>query len=122
MFSSSRDPRGGLTLLISGIALLLVGSLVPALLPPVVALPIAGVCVLIAVGCAVSWWRQRKVDRYDLSRLWDSPPADPVDPAPELLDDFPQADELSGGLYCAWCDEAHPEGTHRCRGCGRPLI
>lgn len=115
MFGKLRDPQGGFSLLASGIALLLLSALgLPAVLgTPWVALP-----ALVAVAgsaCMVSWWRRRKVDPYDLRRLFDEP----------FQEDQPYEDTVPDGEasapYCGWCDECFPPGTHRCVRCGREL-
>jgi hypothetical protein len=116
MFSRFRDPRGRFTLLVSGIAcLLLAAFLAPATLTtPLAALPLG-----LAVGgiaCIVLWSRRRARDRYDLKRLFDEPP--PVAEEP-YLDQVPEG-EVSAP-YCGWCDEAYPPGTRRCLRCGRDL-
>ena len=59
------------------------------------------------------WLRRRRVDPYDLKRLWDDPPADP-DETDELLSEY-------AGPYCHSCDEPHAPGTSFCRHCGRKL-
>lgn len=69
---------------------------------------------LIAVFAAWRWWKRRQADRYDLSRLRQTP---------LLPDEAPDDDLLTeeSGPYCHVCDEAYPVGTSACRHCGRPL-
>lgn len=112
MFSKLREPGGGYSLLMIGLALVaLAGLALPAFGP----VP-AGVVALAGAGCAVLWWSKRSRERYDLSRLWDTPPAEPEVPIADTIPD----DEVAAP-YCAWCDEAYPPGVMRCRHCGREL-
>ena len=73
-------------------------------------LTLIGVVVLFAAGVMV---RRKRIDKYDLKRLWDEPLPDP-DPIDELLDD-------RSGPYCHSCDEPHDAGINFCRHCGRKL-
>jgi hypothetical protein len=115
MFSRLRDPRGGYSLLMAGIACFLLAGFAGPILPFGFALPgmlffaIAG---LVFVG---TWWSRRRSDPYDLRKLWDEEPPEPEEP---LEDTVP---EDSTAPYCGWCDEAYPPGTGRCHRCGRVL-
>lgn len=116
MFSRLRDPGGRYTLLMAGLALLVLAAWASPMLA-------AGALAVVPLGlglsglaCLGAWWRQRREARYDLNRLWtDLPPAD-EEPYEDAL---PEGEASSP--YCGWCDEAYPPGTRRCLRCGREL-
>jgi hypothetical protein len=101
MFSRLREPGGSFTLIAGAIACLRLN------------LVIAGILAVVGLACLWFGWSRSRADRYDLSKLFDSPPEEPH------LDHIPR-DEVSAP-YCGWCDECYPPGTHRCRECGREL-
>ena len=117
MFGRLRDSTPEGTLLRCGIASWALAGLLLAMFG---SLPLAGFPALVGTGCLVGWgytvWNRRKAERYDLRRLWDTPPPDPEEP---LTDTIPANEEAVP--YCGWCDEAHAPGTYRCTRCGRPL-
>ena len=117
MFEKLRGPGGGVSLLMIAAAFFgLAGMLVTTPLPTTFRFGLGLGAVIAGVGCAFRWWRERREARYDLSRLWDSPLADPDGAEP--LEDTVVDDAAP---YCGWCDEAYAPGTPRCIRCGREL-
>ena len=117
MFAHLRDPRGGSTLLMAGVALLALAGfagLVP--LPRSISVWLIGLTAAAGLVCLGLWWRRRQSERYDLSRLWEEPAPPPEEP---YEDTVPEGTEATP--YCGWCDEAYPPGTHRCKRCSRKL-
>src|SRR5688500_10435054 len=76
VFSKLREPGGGYSLLMIGLALLALAGLALPAFGPVAAAIVA----LAGAGCAVLWWSKRSRERYDLSRLWDAPLPEPDEP------------------------------------------
>jgi hypothetical protein len=117
MFDRLRNPRGGFTGLMTGLALMALSGFVLLLpLPRGLAVVLAGAVFLAGAASILSWRRARQEDRYDLRRLWDEPPPEPEEP---YEDTVPEGDEAAP--YCGWCDEAYAPGTRRCHRCGREL-
>jgi len=116
MFGKLRDPNGRPTLLMAGIALLML-AWVPFVAPLGAVSTLLGVGIgLAGVACVAVWWRRQQAARYDLSRLWDEAPPSEDEPFEDTL---PERDP--GLPYCGWCNEAYPPDTYRCSCCGRQL-
>ncbi len=64
-----------------------------------------------AAGC-VAWYRQRRLGRWDLRRLFDDS-GGPQEPELETPGD-------DADVYCSACDVAFDPRLHRCPECGRP--
>ena len=118
MFGKLRSPSGGGSLLLMGIALLaLAGVLLATPLPRQTGVALAAACALAGVILGVTWWRREQAAKYDLSRLWDTPPADRRGPEEPDIDTV----EDEAAPYCGYCDEVYAPGTYRCERCGRGL-
>jgi hypothetical protein len=116
MFSRLREPGGRFSLVVGGIACILLAALL-------VRLPLRGMNLILAAllavyGLACFWraWSADRADRYDLRKLFDAPPTEPEEPH---LDHIPRGE--TSAPYCGWCDECYPPGTKRCRGCNREI-
>lgn len=118
MFGKLRSPSGGGSLLLIGIALLaLAGVLLGTPIPRETALTLAAVSALAGIALGVMWWRREREAKYDLSRLFDAPPADRHGPEQPYEDTV----EEDAAPYCGFCDEVYAPGTYRCERCGRSL-
>lgn len=74
-------------------------------------LALIGFSVMLAVTV---WLRRKRVDPYDLKRLYDPPPEE----IGEAYDDMVTEES---GPYCHGCDHGNPVGTNFCQSCGRKL-
>jgi hypothetical protein len=116
MFQFLRDPSGRFTLLAGAFALLaLAGFTLPLLRTRLVFLPL--LLLVAGLACAVVWHRRQEQDRYDLKKLFDTPPPDLYD---EPYEDVVEERDASAP-YCGWCDECYPPGTYQCPRCRRAL-
>jgi hypothetical protein len=113
MLSRLRDPGGGPSLLMAGLACLGLAAMLAAALGPLGMLLGAAVAIAGLVFLALAWKRQRET-RYDLGRLFDAPEPEPEEPYEDTV-------PHESAPYCGWCDEAYPPGTRRCHRCGREL-
>ena len=118
MFGKLRGPSGGGSLLLMGIALLALGGvLLGTPLPPATTITLAAFSAFGGFALIVMWWRREQQAKYDLSRLFDTPPADrhgPEEPYDDTVED-------EAAPYCGYCDEVYAPGTYRCQRCGRSL-
>jgi hypothetical protein len=118
MFGKLRSPSGGGSLLLMGIALLaLAGVLLVTPLPRETGVALAIGCGLAGAALGAVWWRREQEAKYDLGRLFDTPPADrhaPEEPYQDTVD-------ANASPYCGYCDEVYAPGTYRCERCGRGL-
>lgn len=101
-------------LLVIGIGLAATGS------------PVLGLLVVLAGFVSGIWqvarlWRTRtrRSDPYDLSRLWDYDPSDPV--AEEALEEEARRAAQATTLYCHHCGHAVPDLFAHCPECGQRL-
>jgi|GEM_PF-2547495 len=93
-------------------------------------LPLAGIP-LCVVGVGAAFWqakylkqtRPKPEDPYDLSRLWDYDPLDPVDEEPlDTSSDLVRTtSDANGTLYCQYCGHAVPDLFAFCPECGNRL-
>ncbi len=117
MFDKLRGPSGGGSLLLMGIALLaLAGILLGTPLPQATAIAMAAVSALAGVTLGAIWWRREQEAKYDLRRLFDTPPADRTQEEPHV-----DTVDRDSAPYCGYCDEVYAVGTYRCKRCGRGL-
>ena len=118
MFGKLRSPSGGGSLLLVAIALLaLAGVLLATPLPRESSVMLSALSALAAVTLGAIWWRREQDTKYDLRRLYETPPADRRGP------DEPHEDTVDSDAapYCGYCDEVYAPGTYRCERCGRGL-
>lgn len=118
MFGNLRSPSGGGSLLLMGIALLALGGVVLGTpLPRGVGFALAGACALGGIALGAMWWRREQDAKYDLTRLFDAPPAT------RQTHEEPYRDTVDpdAAPYCGFCDEVYAAGTYRCSRCGRSL-
>jgi hypothetical protein len=118
MFDKLRGPSGGGSLLLMGIAFLaLAGVLLATPLPNGAGIVLAATSAVFGLALAIVWRRREQEAKYDLRRLFETPPADrhvPDEPYEDTVD-------ANAAPYCGFCDEVYAPGTYRCARCGRSL-
>jgi hypothetical protein len=119
MFRHLRDPGGGASLLMGGLAALALGGfLLLTPLPAPLNLALGGAAGAGGAAAVTAWALRRRAARYDLNRLWEegAPSREPEEPYEETL---AKGEEASP--YCGWCDEVYAPGTRRCLRCNREI-
>ena len=119
MFRWLKNERGASTGIATGIACLALAGITADLgVPAPLKLLFSPILLLLGIVLIVANWRRIRAGRYDLTKLWEHPAADPLEVEPWPVE-FPERQAQSP--YCGWCDEVYPPGNRRCTVCGRDL-
>ena len=113
LFSGGTANR--ITRLFAGLIVLAMGAPLLLFRNPMILLVGLGICGIglgAAVWQGIQMWRER-ADPYDLTRLWDTPPAEPETPQDKPTD--------AGLVYCHRCGSSMSEVHAICPECGNFL-